>query len=156
MVMQRCDPYRELRHMEDTVNYLWQSFGPEYREGSENWNILIDVIKKPEAIEVKASLPGFSPEDVDVAVEEDVLTLKAERKEPGEETDRTEYLIRERPAGSFYRALRLPDTVDTEKIESTYEHGVLTIHMPLAEEKKKKQIKINVAGAKEPEAVGTK
>ncbi|KPK22348.1 MAG: hypothetical protein AMJ70_06230 [Dehalococcoidia bacterium SG8_51_3] len=152
MVLQRWDPFRELRQMEDTVNRLWRGFvgSPSYREGTEDWNILIDVIQKKEAIEVKASIPGVAPEGIEVAVEDNVLTLRAERKLEIEGEEAT-YLIQERPTGSFYRALRLPDTVDTNKIESHYNNGVLTITMPKAEEKKKKQIQVKVTGG--PKAV---
>jgi len=148
MVLQRWDPFRDLRQMEDTVNRLWRGFGgsPSYREGAEDWNILIDVIQKKDDIVVKASVPGVKPEGIDVAIEDNVLTLRAERK-PEIEGEDAAYLIQERPTGSFYRALRLPDTVDTNKIESHYENGVLTITMPKAEEKKKKQIQIKVTGS---------
>jgi len=147
MAVQRWDPFRDLRNLEDTMSRLWRGYGgsPSYREGVENWNILIDVIQKKDAIEVLASLPGVKPDEIEVAVEDNVLTLRAERK-PEIEGGEAAYLIWERPTGSFYRALRLPDTVDTNRIESNYENGVLTITMPKAEEKKKKQIKIQVAG----------
>jgi len=144
MALQRFDPFRDLRQMDDTMNRLWRGFGgsPSYREGAEDWNILIDVIQKKDAIEVIASIPGVQPEGIDVAVEDNILTLRAERKIEVEEE--VIYLIKERPTGSFYRALRLPTTVDTNKIESHYENGVLTITMPMAEEKKKKQIQVKV------------
>jgi HSP20 family protein len=133
--------------MEDTMNRLWRGFAgsPFSREGAEDWNILIDVIQKKDEIDVKASMPGVKLEGIDVSVEDNVLTLRAERKA---ETDGEEatYLIQERPTGSFYRALRLPDTVNADKIECHYDNGVLTITLPKAEEKKKKQIQIKVAG----------
>ncbi len=148
MVLQRWDPFRDLRMMDDTMNRLWRGFGglPTYREGSEDWNILIDVIQKDDDVVVKASLPGIKSEDVDVSVEDNVLTLRARRGSEAEE-ENTAYLIQERPIGSFYRALRLPDKVDTEKIDCTYENGVLTITMPKAAEKKKKQIKVKATGS---------
>ena len=143
MVLQRWDPFRDLRQMEDTVNRMWRGLGGTQRPDVEDWNILLDVIQKKDAIEVKASVPGVSPEDIDVAVEDNILTVRA-RRESDTETEHERYLIRERATGSFYRALRLPDTVDTEKIESHYENGVLTVTMPKAEEKKKKQITVKV------------
>jgi len=154
MVLQRWDPFSDLRQMENTVNRLWRGFGgsPSYREGSEDWNILIDVIQKPDSIIVKASMPGVETDAIDLTVEDNVLTLKAERKFEAEGED-AQYLIQERPVGSFYRAIRLPDTVDTNKINSFYENGVLTIELPKAEEKKKKQIKVQVkSGTKQIEA----
>jgi HSP20 family protein len=92
-------------------------------------------------------MPGVNPEDIDVTVEDGVLTIRAEKKTETE-TEDERYLIRERASGSFYRALRLPDMVDAEKIESHYENGVLTVVMPKAEEKKKKQIQVKVSGEK--------
>ena len=147
MVLQRWEPFRELRQMEDTMNRLWRGFAgsPFSREGAEDWNILIDVVQKKDEIEVKASMPGVKPEAIEVAVEDNILTLRAERK-PDIEGEEAAYLIRERPTGSFYRALRLPDTVDTNKIRSYYDNGVLTVTMPKAEEKKKKQIQVKVTG----------
>jgi HSP20 family protein len=149
MVLQRFDPFRDLRQMEDTMNRLWRGIGTthNYREGTEDWNILMDVIQKKEEIDVKASVPGVNPDDIDVTVEDGVLTIRAEKKTETE-TEDEKYLIRERATGSFYRALRLPDTVDAEKIESHYDNGILTIVMPKAEEKKKKQIQVKVSGEK--------
>ena len=151
MVLQRFDPFRDLRNMEETMNRLWRGFGTATtREGAEDWNIAIDVVQKPEEIVVNASLPGVKPEDIDVTIEDNVLTLKAERQAEHKEED-SRYLIQERSYGSYYRALRLPDTVDLNKVKSTYDKGVLSISLPKAEEKKPKQIKVNV-GAKEIEA----
>ncbi len=145
MVLQRWDPFRELRQMDDTMNRLWRGFGG-VRPGGEEWNILLDVIQKPNEILVKASVPGVKPEEIDLSIEDNILTLRAERRIE-KEAEEGDYLIRERATGSFYRALRLPDTVDTTKVESVYENGILTISLPKAEEKKKKQIRINVKGA---------
>jgi HSP20 family protein len=149
MVLQRWDPFRDLRQMEDTMNRLWRGIGTTqgYQEGAEGWNILMDVVQKKDEIDVKAAIPGVNPEDIDVTVEDGVLTIRAEKKTETE-TEDEKYLIRECSTGSFYRALRLPDTVDTEKIESHYENGILTVVMPKAEEKKKKQIQVKVSGEK--------
>lgn len=157
MVIQRWDAFRDLTQMENTMNRLWRGFGgvPSHREGAEDWNILLDVVQKGDELIVKASMPGVKPEEVEVAVEDNVLTLRAERKAELEGDD-ARYLIQERPTGSFYRALRLPQTIDTNKIESEYENGVLTISMPKAEEKKKKQIQIRVGGGKKVIEGGSK
>jgi HSP20 family protein len=144
MVLQRWDPFRDLRQMEDTMNRLWRGFGGS-AAGTEDWNISLDVVQRPDEIVVKASVPGVKPDDIDVAIEDNILTIRAERKTEYEE-EGSIYLVRERQIGSFYRALRLPDTVDAGKVTSHYEDGVLTISLPKAEEKKKKQIKINVGG----------
>jgi HSP20 family protein len=144
MVMQRWDPFRELKQMDDTMNRLWRGFGSA-PAGSEDWNIALDVVQRADEIVVKASSPGVKPEDIDLTIEDNILTIRAERKADFED-EKSQYLVRERPVGSFYRALRLPDTVDANKVQSNYENGVLTVVLPKAEEKKKKQIKIQVAG----------
>lgn len=156
MVLQRWEPAGGLRQWEDTMNRLWRGFRwPYYGEGTETWNILVDVIQRPAEIVVKASVPGVKPEDIDVSVEDNVLTLRAERKSEVEE-EREGYLVQERATGSFYRALRLPDTVNTGKIESFYDNGVLTVHLPKAEEKKKRQIEVRVGGGARQIETGSK
>ncbi len=142
MELQIWDPYRDMRQMEQAMNRMWRGMGTWPGE-TEQWNIPIDVVQKPEEIVVKASLPGVKPEEIEITVEDNVLTLKAESVKESESQE-SGYLIRERSAGTFYRALRLPDSVDTDKITPVYEHGVLTIALPKAEEKKKKQIKVHV------------
>jgi HSP20 family protein len=144
MVMQRWDPFKDLRLMDDTLGRMWRGFGGT-PSGSEDWNISLDVVQRPDELVVKASIPGVKPETIDLAIEDNTLTLRAERKADFED-DKSIYLIQERASGSFFRALRLPETVDANKVHSAYENGVLTISLPVAEEKKKKQIKINVAG----------
>ena len=151
MVMQRWDPFRDLRQMDDTMNRLWRGFGG-VPAGTEDWNISLDVVQKQDEIVVKASVPGVKPEAVDLSIEDNVLTIRAERK-PDFTDEKSVYLVQERPTGSFYRALHLPETVDSNKIQSSYENGVLTIVLPRAEEKKKRQIKIQVnSGSKVIEA----
>ena len=151
MVMQRWDPFRDLRQMDETMNRLWRGFGGA-QAGTEDWNISLDVVQRADEIIVKASVPGVKPDTIDLAIEDNILTLRADRK-PDFEDEQSIYLVRERPTGSFYRALRLPETIDTNKVQSTYENGILTIILPKAEEKKKKQIKIKVtSGSKAIEA----
>jgi HSP20 family protein len=151
MVMQRWDPFRDLRQMDETMNRLWRGFGG-VPAGTEDWNISLDVVQRPDEIIVKASIPGVKLETIDLAIEDNILTLRADRK-PDFEDEKSVYLVQERPTGSFYRALRLPETADSNKVQSTYENGVLTIVLPKAEEKKKKQIKIQIgSGSKAIEA----
>ena len=144
MVIQRWDPFRELRQMDDTVNRLWRGFGG-VSAGSEDWNIALDVVQRPDEVVVKASTPGIKPESIDLSIEDNILIIRGERK-PDFNDEKSVYLIQERPTGTFYRALRLPETVDSNNIQSNYEHGILTIVLPRAEEKKKRQIKIQVSG----------
>jgi HSP20 family protein len=151
MAIQRWDPFNDLRMIDDTVNRMWRGFGGT-PAGGESWNVLLDVVQHQDDIIVKASIPGVKASDIELSFEDNVLTIKAERKLDYSD-EQTVYLIHERPVGTFYRALRVPETIDAGKIQSSYEDGVLTIVLPKAEEKKEKQIKIEVkSGAKAIEA----
>ncbi len=142
MTTKLWNPLQEMRMMENLANRLWQS--NDY-SSCEDWNISLDVMKKGDTFAVAASLPGIDAKDIDVSIEDNVLTIRAERKDPAADDKEITYLVNERPVGSFYRALRLPETIDTSKVQSSYKDGVLMITLPKAEELKKKQIKIDVA-----------
>jgi HSP20 family protein len=134
--------------MEAAANRLWRNLYPEHgSDGLESWAIPMDVVHEGDNVVVRASLPGVSPEDIDVTIEEGVLTIKAHTKEE-HESHEGGYLMRERRSGSFYRALRLPESVDSEKAEPHYENGVLTISFPKLEEKKARRLPITVGGQK--------
>ena len=141
MVLRRWEPLRELRSMEDTINRMWQGFGGEAGSTAESWRAPLDVVREGDKISVYASLPGVEPGDIDVSIEDNVLTITASAQSDVERRE-GEYLMRERRAGSFHRALRLPDTVDTDRIEPGYRNGVLTITIPKAESKKARHLKV--------------
>ena len=142
MVLRRWEPFRELRTMEDTINRLWRGYGGETAHPVvEGWSVPLDVVREGDNILVHASLPGVDPDNIDVSIEDNVLTIKAATHSEAEREE-GEFLMRERRSGSFHRALRLPDTVDTEKIQPGYKNGVLTITVPKAEAKKAKQFKV--------------
>ena len=143
MVLRRWEPFQELRQLQGNLNRLWRDLGPEGgEEGNvESWAIPLDVVQEGDKIVVKASVPGVSPEDIDVSIENDVLTIKGHTKEEREHQEGN-YLMRERRAGSFYRALRLPDTVDSDNAQPHYKNGVLSITFPKMESKKAKRLQI--------------
>ena len=145
MVLRRWDPVGDLRRMEENMNRLWRTVGVRdiVGEGAESWVVPLDVVQEAEDIVVRASLPGVRPEDVQVTIEDDVLTIKGESVVE-QETKEGSYLMRERRAGSFHRSLRLPDTVDTAKADSGYRHGVLTISFPKQEAKKAKRLEVKI------------
>jgi HSP20 family protein len=141
-------PISDFRRMEETVSRQWRNIGREFSadgEHVESWAVPLDVVQEGDTIVVRASLPGIRLEEIHVTVEENTLTIRGETKTERESKE-GDYLLRERRAGSFYRSLRLPDTVDTEKAQPHYEDGVLTIIFPTLEAKKAKQLKIAVGG----------
>ena len=88
-------------------------------------------------------MPGVEPEDIKVTIEEGLLIIEGDTRTGHEERDGN-YLMRERRAGKFRRSLRLPKTVDTDKVESRYEQGVLTITFPKVESKRARRLEIKV------------
>lgn len=106
-----------------------------------NVALALDVVENEDAYMVKASLPGVSPDDVEILFEDKVLSIKGE-VQAEEEAEGETYHIRERRSGSFSRSLRFPVDVDADAIEATYEHGVLTLSVPKAEAVKPKRIEV--------------
>ena len=143
MVLRRWNPLNELRQMQENMDRMWRSFSLGGGEAGdvENWAIPLDVVQQGDNIVVKASVPGVNPEDIDVSIENDVLIIKGQTKEEREHQEGN-YLMRERLSGSFYRALRLPDTLDSDQAQSHYENGVLSITFPRLEAKRAKRLQI--------------
>jgi len=101
----------------------------------------IDMYQTDDEVVVKATLPGLKPEDVDITVTGETLTLRGEYKQE-EEQKNAHYHIREQRSGSFERSLLLPTDVKADKAVADFENGVLTISMPIAEEVKPKTISV--------------
>ena len=142
MVLRRWEPFRELRSMEDTINRMWRGFGGDAANPAVGgWSVPLDVVREGDSITVHASLPGVDPENVDVSVEDNLLTITAATGSDIEHKQ-GEYLMRERRSGSFHRSLRLSDTVDTDMIKPVYKNGVLTITIPKAESKKARRLTV--------------
>jgi HSP20 family protein len=111
----------------------------------ESWLPAVDVFDKPEAVVLRAELPGMSLDDIQIEVEDNVLTLKGERRFE-EKVDDERYCRIERRYGSFQRSLALPQGAKTDEVEAEYADGILTVTVPKAEEVKPKQIPIRREG----------
>ena len=149
MVLRHWDPFQDFRRMRENRDRLWRGVypAPAGSQEREAWAIPLDVVQEGDKILVQASMPGVNPEDIDVSVEENVLTIKGKTR--GEQVRQEgDYLIKERRTGSFRRSLRLPDTADADKADSRYEQGVLTVSFPRLESKKVRQLPVTVGEAK--------
>lgn len=149
MMLKRWTPFEELRRANLEMDRLRQRFwGSGYGREREPaaWAIPLDVVEKDGEIEVHASLPSVDPKDVEVSTDDGVLTIRVEAKEEREE-ESDKYLLRERRRGAFYRAVRLPETVDAERAQAHYDRGVLTVTFPKAEGKKAHRIAVEVKAA---------
>jgi HSP20 family protein len=105
---------------------------------------MIDLAEDETTYTVKASVPGVKPEDVEVTLQHNILTIKGEAKEE-KEIKEENYHMRERRFGSFMRSITLPSEVKAEEIEAKHEDGVLTVRLPKSKVDKPKKITVNVA-----------
>ena len=146
MLLQRWNPLEEVRRMDDTLNRLWRGYGAHSIGGQApgTWIAPVDVVEECDNVVVRSSLPGVDPKDIEVTIEDGVLSFKG-NTEKDDEVREGDYLVRERRVGSFRRSVRLPETIDTDKAESCYEHGVLSITFPKQEARKPKRLEIKVS-----------
>ena len=140
-------PMDELTTMRRDLDSLWDRFFPEKpfheRFTAHEWLPPIDLTDTKDKLVVKAELPGLEAKDVEITLTDDILTIKGEKKEENEEKDEHHFFV-ERYAGTFERRIKLPTLVKTDKVDATFDKGVLTIKLPKSEEAKTKEIKIKV------------
>ncbi|HZS96527.1 MAG TPA: Hsp20/alpha crystallin family protein [Terriglobales bacterium] len=156
-VITRWDPFREFSTLQDRMNRLFrESYGPEGREETLNNTSFappVDVYEDEHSVNLKIEVPGVDEKDIDVRIENNVLTVHGERKFEKEEKQENFRRV-ERQYGSFTRTFTLPSTVDAEKVAASYDKGILKIALPKKAEAKPKQIKVNVGSEKTLEAKG--
>ena len=141
MTMQRFDPFAEMRRMDAAMNRFWNQGAAAQDSAGGRWDIAMDVIQDGDDLVVRASLPGVDPDAIQITLEDGLLTIEGETGSETEE-QKGDYLLRERRFGRFHRALRLPNSVDSEKAEPSYANGVLTITVPKQEAKKARRLSI--------------
>jgi len=152
----RYDPFREMVSLREAMDQMMESAFVRPRFGwlrETAWDLALDVAEDDEQFVVKASIPGVNPDDIEVTYDANVLTIKGESKEESEVKERN-YHLRERRYGSFSRSVSLPASVNPDKIEATYDKGVLTLHLPKVEEAKPRKIK--VLGGEKPKVIEAK
>ena len=149
MLLKRWDPLFELGRMHHNMDRIWRGvpFAVDGRE-TGRWSIPLDAVEEGEKLVVRASLPGISPDDIKVTVEDGVLSING-RSKVEEERKEGGYLMRERRTGSFHRSLRLPDTADVDNAETIYDNGVLTITFGKVESKRAKHLTVTTGKALE-------
>jgi HSP20 family protein len=129
--------------MQENMERFWRGSYVNQESGTdiEEWAIPLDVVEEGDNILVHASMPGIEPDNIDVTVENDVLTIKG-RSSMEREHKEGNFLMKERRTGSFHRSLRLPDTVDADKAVPHYDKGVLTVTLPKVEAKKARKLNV--------------
>ena len=150
----RLEPFRGALQLHNQLNRL---FGESFeRSGSESsltaWAPAVDILETEHELVVKADLPDVDPKELDIRVENNLLTIRGERKFENKVSE-TNYLRVERSYGSFARSFALANTVNAEAIKADYHNGVLALTIPKREEAKPKQIKVNVSAGQPVAAV---
>jgi len=142
----RWEPFRGATSLQDQVNRLLNDVFE--RQGEESsltaWAPAVDIYETEHELVVKADLPEIDPKDLDIRVENNILTIRGERKFE-KKVNEENYLRVERAYGSFARSFPLANTVNSDAIKADYQNGVLTLIIPKREEAKPKQIKVHVA-----------
>jgi HSP20 family protein len=150
MNLVRWEPFRDLVSLRQSMDRLYEdSFVRTTRALAlfgDAVHAPIDVYQTPDEVVVKASLPGVKPEDVEMSITDNTLTIKAETK-GAEEVKREDYLYREHHHGSFVRSITLPRALQADKAEATSENGILTLTIPKAEDAKPRTIEVKAKKA---------
>ncbi len=141
----RWEPFRGVNTLQDQFNRLFNdAFDRKGEESSLTaWAPAVDIYETEHELVVKADLPEVDPKDLDIRVENNILTIRGERKFE-KKVNEDNYLRVERAYGSFARSFTLANTVNSDAIKADYQNGVLTLTIPKREEAKPKQIKVNV------------
>ena len=150
MTLVRLEPFRDMVAVQDRLNRIFDDAVRGNPRGSDEdsaldgrWAPSVDIFEHEGNLVLRAELPGIDPKDVDVRVENNVLTLRGERKFESE-VKREKYHRVERAYRTYSRSFTLPNVVDTEKIKAEYKDGVLQVTLPQREEAKPKQIQVSV------------
>ena len=143
--LNRWEPFRGAAALQEQVSRLFDSVLERSGEESNltSWAPAVDIYETEHELVVKADLPEIDPKDLDIRVENNILTIRGERKFE-KKVNEDNYLRVERAYGSFSRSFSLANTVNAEAIKADYQNGVLTLSIPKREEAKPKQIKVNV------------
>lgn len=145
MNMVHYEPWHLLNHLHNEID---QIFSPQRRRGEDSnslaatdWTPAVDIKEEPERFVIHADIPGVDPQDIEVNMENGVLTIKGERQAENQE-EREGYKRVERVRGSFFRRFSLPDTANADAISAKCQHGVLEIVVPKQEKVQPRRIEV--------------
>lgn len=151
MAVIRWEPVAELNAMQNEMNRLFNTFfdhqgGARAEGSSRSWIPAMDLVETGDHYVLHADLPGLSEKDINVQLEDNVLTISGERKLLDSGRQQGYYRL-ERAYGHFSRSLTLPDGIAPDALQARFEHGVLQITIPKPEQKKPRRVQINVGKA---------
>jgi HSP20 family protein len=151
MALIRWEPVRELNTIQNEMNRLFNTFfdpssTPAGHAGTaRRWIPAMDLVEAENDFVLRADLPGLTEKDVNIELEDNVLTISGERKAEHEERKEGYYRV-ERASGSFSRSLTLPEGVDPSKVSASFTNGVLEVRIPKPEQRKPRKVTISAGG----------
>jgi HSP20 family protein len=151
MALIRWEPVRELGTIQSEMNRLFNTFfetpagGGNSSPALRRWVPAMDLVETDDEFVLRADLPGLSENDVNIELDDNVLTISGERKSEHEERKEGYYRV-ERSSGSFQRSLTLPEGVSADAIRAQFDKGVLEVRVPKPEERKPRKVAISVGG----------
>jgi HSP20 family protein len=153
MALIRWEPVREIGTIQNEMNRLFNTlFESPSHPGNggagaplRRWIPAMDLVETEDDFVLRADLPGLSEEDVNIELEDNILTISGERKAEHEERKEGYYRV-ERSSGSFSRSLTLPEGVDPDAVKASFDRGVLEVRVPKPEAKKPRKVAISVGG----------
>jgi HSP20 family protein len=151
MALIRWEPVRELHTMQNEMNRLFNTFFDTPARGNgeqtaRRWIPAMDVVETDEHFVLRADLPGMSENNVNIELEDNVLTISGQRNAEHEQRNEGYYRV-ERASGSFSRSLTLPEGVNADGIQASFENGVLEVRIPKPEQHKPRKVQIALGGA---------
>ena len=147
MSVSRWDPFQDLLAIQDEMN---QAFGRarQSQGGGRVWAPALDISERKDAYVVTVEVPGVNADDLDITLEDGLLTIQGERHVTSESSEQQFHRV-ERRYGSFRRSITLPSQVQADAIEASFENGVLEVVVPKAEEAKPKKITVRAGGGRQ-------
>ena len=130
MTIERWNPFRDIERVQNWLNRWQDDDFFDSRSWLTRFDVPIDVLETEKGYELKASAPGYKPEEIQVDVKDNLVTIRGEMKEQEKEEKKDNYIYRERKSGSFFRQVRLPYAVDGSKVEAHLVDGVLKLDLP--------------------------
>ena len=154
MSVSRWDPFQDLLAIQDEMNQVFgRARQGQGQAGGRVWAPALDIFERKDAYVVTVEVPGVNADDLDITLEDGLLTIQGERQFTSESSEQQYHRV-ERRYGSFRRSITLPSQVQADAIEASFENGVLEVVVPKAEEAKPKKITVRAGGGRQ-EVPGT-
>src|SRR6266446_2608079 len=142
ITLMRYDPFREALRVRDALEQLFAQSFVRPNWDTNGMGVSMDVFETEQGYQVKVLLPGVKPEDIELSVQQNTLTIKGQFQPSVKPDQQVNWVVQEIGVGSFERSITFPKPIDADKIDTSFEHGVLSIWVPVSEASRPKKISI--------------